>query len=227
MLGTYAGFVDAGYLITEGARSIGRKRPSIRPDASAVAQWFRGLNHPLLGDNFLRAYWYDGSFATSHREFARQRPYFDAIAYTPGIQLRLGHVVERRSRIEGPIRNALSNTARGLGIPVERLFAEFDKHWTFYPERQQKGVDTLITLDMVSLASRSAFETAIVISGDRDLAEVVRTVQDYGVGVLVATPSRASVASEVLQLADDVIDIRELEVREMLTDRPVSKKDQA
>ena len=116
----------------------------------------------------------------------------------------------------------MRTTAGGLGIPAERLTAEFDKHWTFYPERQQKGVDTLITLDMVSLASLSAFETAIVISGDRDLAEVVRTVQDYGVGVLVATPNRESVASEVLQLADDVIDIAESDVREMLKDRPAS-----
>ena len=223
MIGTYAGFVDAGYLISEGARSLGRKRPSVRPDALAVAQWFRRLTHSLLGEKFLRAYWYDGAFATSHREFGKQRPYFDAIAYTPGIQLRLGHVAERRSRLEGPIRSALRTTARGLGVPAERLIAEFDKNWTFYPERQQKGVDTLITLDMVRLASRSAFETAIVISGDRDLAEVVRTVQDYGVGVLVATPNRESVASEVLQLADDVIDIAESDVREMLKDRPTIK----
>ena len=222
MLGTYAGFVDAGYLITEGARSLGRKPPSIRPNASAVAQWFHRLTHPLLGKKFLRAYWYDGAFATSHREFGKQRTYFDAIAYTPGIQLRLGHVAERRSRLEKPIRNALKTTALGLGISQERLLAEFDKKWTFYPERQQKGVDTLITLDMVSLASRSAFETAIVISGDRDLAEVVRTVQGYGVGVLIATPNRKSVANEVLQLADDVIEIPETDLRDMLRDRPTN-----
>ena len=166
MLGTYAGFVDAGYLIAEGARSIGRKRPSVRPDASAVAQWFRGLNHPLLGEQFLRAYWYDGAFATSHPGFEKQRPYFDAIGYTPGIQLRLGHLAERQSRLEGPIRNALRTTAQGLGMAPTQLIDEFDKNWTFYPDRQQKGVDTLITLDMVSLASRSAFGTAVVISGD-------------------------------------------------------------
>ena len=223
MLGTYAGFVDAGYLIAEGAKSIDRKRTEVRPDASAVARWFRGLTHPLLGEEFLRAYWYDGAFAPSHSGFDKQRSYFNAIAYTPGIQLRLGHVAERQSRLEGPIRNALRSTAQGLGIPAAQLIAEFDKNWTFYPERQQKGVDTLITLDMVRLASRSTFETVIAISGDRDLAEVVRTVQGYGVGVLIATPNRASVANEVLQLADDVIDITETHIREMLSDRPTNK----
>ena len=100
---------------------------------------------------------------------------------------------------------ALRTTANGLGVAPDELVAEFDKNWTFYPELQQKGVDTLIALDMVRLASRSAFGTAIVIAGDRDLAEVVRTVQDYGVRVLIATPDRASVASEVVQLADGVL----------------------
>ena len=221
MPGTYAGFVDAGYLIAEGAKSVGKKRDQVRPNASSVARWFRDLaTYHVIGERLLRAYWYDGAFAPSHPGFNKQRPYLDAIAYTPSIQLRLGHLAERQSKLEGPIRNALRTTAGGLGITADQLLAEFDKNWTFYPERQQKGVDTLITLDMVRLASRSAFGTAVVISGDRDLAEVVRTVQDYGVRVLIATPNRASVASEVRQLADDVIDIEPKDVQNMLTDRP-------
>ena len=128
--------------------------------------------------------------------------------------------MERQYKLEEPIRKALRTTANGLGVAPDELVAEFDKNWTFYPELQQKGVDTLITLDMVRLASRSAFGTAIVIAGDRDLAEVVRTVQDYGVRVLIATPNRASVASEVVQLADGLLDIDVEDVRKMLTDRP-------
>ena len=221
MSDTFAGFVDAGYLIAEGAKSIGRKRTSVRPDAGFVASWFRELaNSDLHGERFLRAYWYDAAFAPAHPLFERQRPYFDAIAYTPGIQLRLGLLIERRSKLEKPIRTALQTTAKGLGITADDLFAEFDKNWSFYPDRHQKGVDTLMTLDMVRLASRSAFETAVVISGDRDLAEVVRTVQDYGVRVLVATPNRSTVATEVVQLADGLIDIGKTHIRAMLTERP-------
>ncbi|MGH8906868.1 MAG: NYN domain-containing protein [Egibacteraceae bacterium] len=51
---------------------------------------------------------------------------------------------------------------------------------TFYPGRQQKGVDTLVTLDLVRLAQRNAYDTAILIAGDRDLAEAIRTAQDSG-----------------------------------------------
>ena len=217
----YVGFVDAGYLRVEGARKLGKRATAVRPNASTVADWF--LSRPsneLEGQTFLRAYWYDGAFDPWHPEYGGQRRFFDAIAHTPGVQLRLGHIAERQSRLGNPIRYALRNTAAGLGIESDKLIAEFDKNWTFYPDRQQKGVDTLITLDMVRLAGRSAFETAIVIAGDRDLAEVVRTVQNYGVRVLIATPNRASVANEVLQLADDIIDITEEDVHKMLPDRP-------
>ena len=216
MHGTSAGFVDAGYLIAEGAKAIDKRPTQVLPRASYVTEW---LSRQANGQ-IIRTYWYDGALPTTHPAYEKQRRYFDAIAYTPGIQLRLGHLVERQSRLEGPMRRALRTTANGLGIPADQLIAEFDKNWTFYPDRQQKGVDTLMTLDMVRLASRSAFETAIVISGDRDLAEVVRTVQDYGVRVLIATPNRASVAGEVLQLADNVIDIGQDAIQKMLTARP-------
>ena len=219
---SYVGFIDAGYLRAEGARALGTRATAIRPDASAVADWF--VNQPsseLIGQTFLRAYWYDGAFDPWHPEYDGQRRFFDAIAHTPGVQLRLGHIAERQSRLENPIRRALRNTAEGLGIEPDQLIGEFDKNWTFYPDRQQKGVDTLIALDMVRLAGRSVFQTAIVIAGDRDLAEVVRTVQDYGVRVLIATPNRSSVASEILQLADDMIDISEEVLRTMLPNRPV------
>ena len=200
-----AGFIDVGYLKAEGARVLGANANSVRLEASRVVQWFRGeISNDESLRRFLRAYWYDGAFDPSHRNYESQRRYFDAIAFTPGIQIRLGHLVERPSRIRVAMLNALRNTASGIGVNADELIAEFNKNWTFYPERHQKGVDTLITLDMVRLASRSAFDRAILISGDRDLAEAIRTVQDYGVTVTVATPNRVSVANEILQIADEV-----------------------
>ena len=206
---TYAGFVDAGYLRAEGAKAIGKHTREIRLDALAIVGWLRNMDESIVGNSFLRAYWYDGAFRPSHKEYGGQRRYFDAIARTPGIQLRLGHISEPQSRIARPIRRALRKTAEGLGIDPDALLSEFDSQWTFHPNRQQKGVDTLIALDMVRLAGRSAFSTAVLITGDRDMAEVVRTVQDFGVRVIVATPNRQSVAAELAQLADYVIDIHE------------------
>ena len=62
----------------------------------------------------------------------------------------------------------------------------------------------------------------VLVAGDRDLAEVVRAVQDFGIRVLVASPNRASVAQELAQLADVIIDISEESVRNMLPFRPES-----
>ena len=136
--------------------------------------------------------------------------------------MRLGHIAERQNRLRDPIRSAIRNSALALDIEPDGILQEFDRNWTFYPERQQKGVDTLIALDMVRLASRSVCETMILVAGDRDLAEVVRAVQDFRIRVLVATPNLASVAQELAHLADAIIDIGVTAVEGMLPIRPES-----
>ena len=222
MSGTYAGFIDASFLRAEGAKAIGQSPKGVRPDALAVVGWCRDLAcRESLDQTFLRAYWYDSAFDPAHGSYSGQRSFFDAIALTPGLQLRLGHIAEGPSPLEQPIRRALESTAVGLDMEPQDLLAEFDRHWTFRPNRQQKGVDTLIALDMVRLAGRSVCETMVLVAGDRDFAEVIRASQDFGIRVLVATPKRISVSREVAQLADDVIDISEDEIRKMLTPRPM------
>ena len=212
---TYAGFVDIGFLQAQGAKLLGYNTMDVRPDASAIVKWLSDL--ALRDQIFLRSYWYDGSYDASHANYAGQRSYFNAIALTSGLQLRLGHIAMVPSPIEQPIRRALELTAVGLGIEPEEMQTEFDRHWTFRPTRQQKGVDTLIALDMVRLASRSVCTTMVLIAGDRDLAEAVRAAQDFGVRVLVATPMRHSVAREVTQLADEMLEIDKDAIGRMLT----------
>ncbi len=228
MADSYAGFIDIGFLTAEGARALHLPKAQVRPNAAKVVSWLQRLSEPSIGPTgreplggrrFLRAYWYDGAFPPAHDQYASQRRFLDAIAYTPGVQLRLGHISERRSRLETPVLNALKSTAAGLGVDSDLMLEEFGKHWTFYPERQQKGVDALLALDLVRLAERGAYETAVLLAGDRDLAEAIRTAQDAGRQVIVATPSRASLASEVAQLADEVIDLNEGTLRELLEQR--------
>ena len=127
----YAGFIDAGFLHAEGARKLGHSRSDTSLNAEEIVAWFRRLvNHRLIGEReeFLRAYWYDGAFEHSHPGYANQLRYFDAIASTPRIQLRLGHIAERQSPLERPIRSALDNTAQGLGIEPGLLRQEFNRH---------------------------------------------------------------------------------------------------
>lgn len=220
MPGTCAGFVDVGYLQRTGARKLGLRR-SVNLHAAAVVKWLRrAAMENCNAHTFLRAYWYDGEYDPSHRNYRDQRKLFDAIARTPGIQLRLGHISERPNRFENALLAALRQTASELNQDPEQMVRTFREQWTFNPECRQKGVDTLLALDMVRLASRSVYTTALLVAGDRDLAEAVRTAQDYGARVVIATPSQQSVAREVVQLADEVIDIAEDALNLMLPIRP-------
>ena len=205
---THAGFIDAGFLRAEGARTLGESPRNVRLDAEAVVAWFKDLAY--RGDGtFLRAYWYDAGFDKGHDHADGQRRFFMALSQTAGIQLRLGRIVEHRPWFEPGIRDALRRTATGLGLDPTSLMEEFDRNWTFRPERRQKGVDTLLAMDLVRLAGRRVYDTAVLISGDRDLAEAVRAAQELGSRVVVATPDRYCVAREVIDLADMVLEIDE------------------
>ncbi|APU16152.1 NYN domain-containing protein [Actinoalloteichus fjordicus] len=50
---------------------------------------------------------------------------------------------------------------------------------------QQKGVDALIYRDMIMLAQLGAVSDVLLVSGDEDLREGVRTAQDHGVRVVL------------------------------------------
>ena len=212
---TYAGFIDAGFLRAEGARALGESPRNFRLDAEEVVNWHKRLTRSGDG-RFLRAYWYDAKFDHDHDHSEGQRRFFTAIAQIPGIHLRLGHIVENRPWFEQGIRDALRYTAEGLGLDPLTVMNEFDRHWVFRPERKQKGVDALVALDLVRLASRGVYDTAVLISGDRDLAEALRAAQDHGVQVMIATPDRYSVARELNELADDVIELDEDDLHRML-----------
>lgn len=171
---TYAGFVDIGYLHAEGAKAVGNSRGAVRPVAADIVAWFRNLaTKQLAGQSLDRVYWYDGAFDASDHRYSGQLRALNAIAQTPDLALRLGYLVERRSPLEHPIMAALASTETGLGLTPWSLLAEFRKHWQFRPRIEQKGVDTLLALDLVNFAHRSASGTAVLIAGDLDLAEAV------------------------------------------------------
>ena len=52
---------------------------------------------------------------------------------------------------------------------------------------RQKGVDVLLALDMLRFALKGNYDTAILVSGDGDFADIVRMVKDEGRKVEVVT----------------------------------------
>lgn len=85
---------------------------------------------------------------------------------------------------------------------------------------RQKGVDTLLTLDLVRLAGRADCATAVLVISDRDFVEAIRAAQDFGVRVLIASTNEHRIASELRQVVDGVIDIPRVVLREMLPAAP-------
>lgn len=185
-------FLDVGYLRAEAARMLGSQ---VAPDAQGCVTFLRTLAEKELCP-LLRVYWYDGAFEAGHQRYQSQRPYLDAIASCPGIQLRLGYMRETTPSWQKGVKNAL--TSCGVSL------ADFESHFKLLPIWEQKGVDTLIVLDLVRLAQRRVYDTAFLIAGDRDLAEAVRIAQDEGRRVVLLHPAGGGIATELRQLADEV-----------------------
>jgi uncharacterized LabA/DUF88 family protein len=157
---------------------------------------------------FLRAYWYDGAFDPRRPSYKAQRKYFDRIAEVPGVQLRLGHLKEKKTlKWHYAVKMALKN------MNVDQV--EFEKHFEFRPELEQKGVDTRISLDIVRLAQRKVYDAAVLVAGDRDLAEPVRLAQDEGCRIVLAIPEGGSVAWELRHIADEVRHISKSELADL------------
>ena len=217
----YAGFADIGYLQAEGAKALGRTPNAARPMAAELVAWFRNLSAgELAGQSLERVYWYNGAFDPSDPRAAGQQKAFNAIAQTPDLELPLGYLVERSSPLEHPIRAAIASPEAGLGLAPGTLAAEFNKHWQFRPRVEQKGIDTLLALDLVHFANRSAGGAAVLMAGDLDLAEAVRQARGLGARVFIATLNQNTVERELLRLADGVINISRTDLQRMLQLRP-------
>jgi len=70
----------------------------------------------------------------------------------------------------------------------------------------EKGVDVNIAVDMLSMAFRDAYDTAILVSSDGDFAKAIEAVRDIGKHVEAACFHRAY---HVKQSADKVIELNE------------------
>ena len=69
------------------------------------------------------------------------------------------------------------------------------------------------TMDLIRHSQSRSYDWALLIAGDRDLVDPVRSVQDEGRRVLVAAPPRAGVAIQLRRRADVFVTIDEPALR--------------
>lgn len=202
------GFIDAGFLVGAGARCLRIRTEDVNISPNAVVSWL-DICAKRANSRLLRAYWYDGIDDPKSSRYREQRIKFDSIEDESAIQVRLGHRVERPQ----PWRNAVFRALREADLDVEKFKDKFS-----YPkEYEQKGVDSLIVLDLVRLAQSGAYDIAVLVAGDRDLAGAVRAVQDQGKNVIIAAPEGKGISSELLRLADDLLHLNGPILKNMLS----------
>ena len=87
---------------------------------------------------------------------------------------------------------------------------------------QQKGVDSLIVTDMITLARNRAMAECVLLSGDEDLRVGVQLAQEYGVRVhlLGIKPARGSQSLFLLQEADATYQWESSDLSNFLTRSP-------
>ena len=92
------------------------------------------------------------------------------------------------------------------------------------PRGEQKGVDSLIVTDMLTLARNRAMAECVLLSGDEDLRVGVQQAQEYGVRVhlLGIKPSRGSQSLFLIQEADSTQEWDAEDLRAFLECKPAT-----
>ena len=106
-------FVDAGYVLADGAMAVHgtRRRESVSWDYPGLLQLLAGLAMERSRLPLLRCYWYDSTVE------GRRSPDHDALADLPGVKLRLAKMRPgRREGVEGEIHRDLTTLARNKAV---------------------------------------------------------------------------------------------------------------
>src|SRR5256714_839108 len=106
-------FVDAGYLLADGAMAVHgtRHRETVSWDFGGLLQLLSNLSRERTGLPLVRCYWYEATVE------GRRTPEHDALADLPGVKLRLGRMRPgRREGVESEIHRDLTTLARNTAI---------------------------------------------------------------------------------------------------------------
>ncbi len=141
----------------------------------------------LAEGELLRIYYYNARVDPDFdpENYEKQQRFITHLAHTPHLTLRLGKLVYYQVRGE--------ETGR--------------KHYAV-----EKGLDVKLAIDLVRLAVNRACEVAVIVSGDKDLAEVVDYGKEMGLEVVSAffprglSESLATRADKVFYLNEDSLE---------------------
>ncbi len=148
-----AGVQDARDRIRPAVESAGLEWPLRR-----VVVNFAGNAALLVGPSrtLVRTYYYTCRLTPDHAEEARkaQEKFLGALDHIDYLEVRLGKLVRRDTKC--------------VACGDER------EKW------MEKGVDMRLGVDMLAAAAKDMYDTAVLVSGDGDIAEAVKAVKELG-----------------------------------------------
>ncbi|TMS00071.1 NYN domain-containing protein [Nonomuraea basaltis] len=106
-------FVDAGYLLADGAMAVHgtRHREAVAWDYPGLLQLMTSLSRERTGLPLLRCYWYEATVE------GRRTPEHDVLADIPGLKLRLSRIRPgRREGVDAQVHRDLMTLARNNAI---------------------------------------------------------------------------------------------------------------
>ncbi|GAA1268913.1 hypothetical protein Psi02_11090 [Planotetraspora silvatica] len=106
-------FVDAGYLLADGAMAVHgtRHREAVSWDFAGLLQLLTNLSRERTGLPMLRCYWYEATVE------GRRTPEHDVLADIPGLKLRLGRIRPgRREGVDAQVHRDLMTLARNNAV---------------------------------------------------------------------------------------------------------------
>lgn len=141
----------------------------------------------LADGELLRIYYYNAKVDPDYDQdnYEKQQRFITHLAHTPYLTLRLGKLVYYHVKGEDAGR----------------------RHYAV-----EKGLDVKLAIDLVRLAVNRACEVAVIVSGDKDLAEVVEYGKEMGLEVVSAffprglSEALATKADRVIYLNEEKLD---------------------
>ncbi|MEV8630755.1 NYN domain-containing protein [Streptosporangium sp. NPDC051023] len=106
-------FVDAGYLLADGAMAVHgtRHREAVSWDYPGLLKLLNNLSKERTGLPLLRCYWYEATVE------GRRTPEHDALADIPGLKLRLSRIRPgRREGVDAQVHRDLMTLARNSAV---------------------------------------------------------------------------------------------------------------
>jgi uncharacterized LabA/DUF88 family protein len=136
--------------------------------------------------SLIQTYYYTAPFPRNidPQKAIDQQKFFACLQKIPNLSLCLGRLEKRSLDLAPELKKSIE---QALGNPLPPFYLV------------EKGVDVKIAVDMLRLAIEDVFDTAILVSGDGDFADVLQAVKETGKGVELAlvsgTPARALIAA--------------------------------